>query len=438
MKTTDEIIIYANSLSKIYKLYNSKRDFIKEAFHPLRKLYHKKFHALKDISISLKKGEVLGIIGKNGSGKSTLLKILASIVTPSSGEYSCKGRVTALLELSGGFNRELTGIQNIIFLGGIYGFSRVEMTNKIKQILDFAEIGEYASQPIKSYSSGMYMRLAFSLAIHIEPDVLIVDEILAVGDARFKQKCLRKITEFKDDGKTIVLCSHSMETIKQFCTKAIWLNEGKIVEEGLPNSVTDHYNAFMVSHENTVFIDEISNKSVISSNNKETNKTPNKPTEIFWQDVSKLDSFGTGMNTIKYAGIININTTKNISTLKTNENIRILLHLAKTKMLKRPAIHLSLNNHLGIPVFKINSNIYKQPPRLNTNSETIISIDFIFPKIANGKYSFSLGILSLIDEREYIHWVNDALLIQVSNPDIRYKVGSQIVIDNVKIQTTIV
>lgn len=246
-----EIAISVNSLSKTYRLYDSKRDFIKEALHPLRKSYHKKFHALKNISFSVEKGEVLGIIGRNGSGKSTLLKILASIVTPSSGNCQCNGRVTALLELSGGFNVELTGIKNINFLGELQGFSKEEMKSLTKQILDFAEIGEYAYQPVRSYSSGMYMRLAFSLAIHVDPDILIIDEILAVGDIRFQNKCLNKIQEFKNEGKTIVLCSHSLETVKDFCTRAIWVHEGIIKEDGSPNIITDNYNAFMTSLEVT-------------------------------------------------------------------------------------------------------------------------------------------------------------------------------------------
>jgi len=246
-----EITISVSSLSKTYRLYNSKRDFIKEAFHPLRKSYHKNFHALKNISFLVQKGEVMGVIGKNGSGKSTLLKILASIVTPTSGEYNCKGRVTALLELSGGFNMELTGIKNINFLGELQGFSKDEMKSRTKQILDFAEIGEYANKPVKSYSSGMYMRLAFSLAIHVDPDILIIDEILAVGDIRFQKKCLRKIQKFKAEGKTIILCSHSLELVKDFCTRTIWIHEGNLKDDGSSKDVTNHYSTFMRTAEIT-------------------------------------------------------------------------------------------------------------------------------------------------------------------------------------------
>jgi len=240
-----DIVIKVKSLSKTYKLYKSKQDFLKEVISFGRKSYHNKFYALNNITFDIKKGEVLGVIGKNGSGKSTLLKILASVVTPTTGQYKCNGRITALLELSGGFNMELTGIRNVNFLGELQGFSKEDMKKRSQQILDFAEIGEYAYQPVKSYSSGMYMRLAFSLAIHVDPDILIIDEILAVGDLRFQEKCLRKIQDFKDMGKTIVLCSHSLETINDFCTRAIWIHEANLKEDGIPHKITKHYNDFM-------------------------------------------------------------------------------------------------------------------------------------------------------------------------------------------------
>ena len=240
-----EITISVDSLSKTYKLFDSKRDFIKEAFHPFRKRYHNKHHALKNISLKVTKGEIVGIIGRNGSGKSTLLKILASIVTPTSGTYQCKGRVAALLELSGGFNKDLTGIENIKFLGALQGYSKAEMAGLVKKILDFAEIGDYAYQPVKKYSSGMYMRLAFSLAINIDPDILIVDEVLAVGDLKFQKKCHSKIQEFKNEGKTIVICTHSLGTVRDFCSRAIWIHQGELLKDSSPKIVVNEYNAFM-------------------------------------------------------------------------------------------------------------------------------------------------------------------------------------------------
>ncbi len=240
-----EITISVNSLSKTYKLYDSKQDFIKEALHPFRKCYHNKYNALKNISFKVTKGEVVGIIGRNGSGKSTLLKVLASVVTPTSGTYQCKGRVAALLELNGGFNRDLSGVENIKFLGALQGFTRNEMEVRMKDIFDFAEIGEYIYQPVKTYSSGMYMRLAFSLAINIDPDTLIVDEVLAVGDLKFREKCYSRIEKFKNEGKTIVICTHDLNIVKDFCSRAIWIHKGKLMKDDEPIEVVKEYSSFM-------------------------------------------------------------------------------------------------------------------------------------------------------------------------------------------------
>lgn len=242
---TTPSVIKVTSLSKTYKLYHSHRDRIKELLHPLGKCYHQKYHALSNINISVQKGEVLGIIGQNGSGKSTLFKILTSVVTPTSGSYSCAGKVNALLELGGGFNKHISGIENLYFLGGLQGYKKREMKKRIPEILDFADIGIYADQPVNNYSSGMYIRLSFSMAINIDPEILIIDEALEVGDLRFQQKCFGKIKEFKNNGITMLLCSHNMETIREFCSRVIWLHEGKIMEQGDPVFVTSCYSAFM-------------------------------------------------------------------------------------------------------------------------------------------------------------------------------------------------
>jgi len=247
---TSKITININSVSKTFRLYDSKSDFVKELVHPLRKKFHKPYHALKDISFSVGEGEVVGIIGKNGSGKSTLLKILASVVTPTSGTFICKGRVAALLELGAGFDTELTGIQNIEFLGTLMGFPKNILKTKIKEIIKFAEIDEYANQPVRSYSSGMYMRLAFSLSVNIDPEILIIDEILAVGDIKFQQKSFNKIKNFKERGKTILLCTHDLNMVNDFCTRAIWIHNGIVKEDGNPKEITKHYNDFMILNNN--------------------------------------------------------------------------------------------------------------------------------------------------------------------------------------------
>lgn len=433
-----ETAISVNSLSKTYRLFKSKKDFVKEALHPLRKSYHKNFHALKDISFSVEKGEVLGIIGKNGSGKSTLLKILASVVTPTLGNYNCKGKVTALLDLHGGFNKELTGIQNINFLGVLQGYSKKEMSERIDQILDFAEIGEYAYQPVKSYSSGMYMRLAFSLAINIDPDILIVDEVLAVGDIKFQQKCYRKIQKFKDEGKTIVMCSQSIDAIRNFCTKTIWLHQGEIKENGAPAYVTDCYSVFMTSKETVI------PKKNLKQNNSKISSTIIKKFisnfgEMEWYDLKNCDSYGTKEASLKFASMINIDTNKSIRLFQGGENVKVLLYITEKLDINNPVVQLLCNGQFGSPIFKISSRDFQCQLGLEENKPAIITFEFTFPKIGNGHYTFSFGLLSFNQNiKQYHHWVHDALSIEVSNPNVKYQNGTPLVIENATIKTQLI
>lgn len=237
----EEIAIRINSLSKIYKLYDRPIDRLKETLSPRHKSYHKDFYALNDISLTIKKGETVGIIGKNGAGKSTLLKIITGVLSPSAGSVEINGRISSLLELGAGFNPEYTGIENIYLNGTIMGLSKEETDARLDDILAFADIGDFAYQPVKTYSSGMYVRLAFSVAINVKPDILIVDEALAVGDARFQLKCFKKLTQLKETDVTILFVSHSIEQIRSFCSKGILINEGKIIFEGDPKETGVKY-----------------------------------------------------------------------------------------------------------------------------------------------------------------------------------------------------
>ncbi|WP_419874604.1 ABC transporter ATP-binding protein [Candidatus Pristimantibacillus sp. PTI5] len=236
---SSEYAIEVRNLSKIYKLYEKATDRLKEALTPVGKKYHKDFGALKEVSFSLEKGEALGIIGKNGSGKSTLLKIITGVLTPSTGTVHVSGRISALLELGAGFNPEYTGLENIYLNGTIMGISKQEVDDRLEEILAFADIGEFINQPVKSYSSGMFARLAFAVAINVDPDILIVDEALAVGDIHFQAKCYRKFDEFKAQGKTILFVTHSLDSIIRYCTTAIVLNEGELISQGSPKEMVD-------------------------------------------------------------------------------------------------------------------------------------------------------------------------------------------------------
>lgn len=238
-------VICAEHLYKTYKLYENPKDRLKEAILPFSKKRHTEFNALSDISFSIEKGESVGIIGKNGSGKSTLLKILTGVITESSGKLKTTGRIAALIELGAGFNPEYTGIENIYLNAAIMGCSKAETDKKLQSILEFAEIGDFIYQPVKTYSSGMFVRLAFSVAIHVNPDILIVDEALAVGDYRFQAKCYNKFEELKEQGKTVLFVSHDIDAVRRFCTRAIWLDAGEMILDGDVRRVTSKYMEFI-------------------------------------------------------------------------------------------------------------------------------------------------------------------------------------------------
>ena len=260
-------VIEIKNISKIYNLYNKPSDRLKEALFS-RKSRHTEFAALNDVSFNVNKGEILGIIGKNGSGKSTILKIITSVLTPTSGECIVKGKIAALLELGAGFNMEYTGIENIYLNGQMIGFSKDEMDKKLQDIIDFADIGEHIYQPVKTYSSGMFARLAFSVAISVDPDILIVDEALSVGDVFFQNKCYRRFEEFREQGKTILFVTHDMGSVIRYCNRCVLLNAGKKVAEGKPQEMVDLYKRIMVGqwNENEESSEEAS--SIQSSNVK--------------------------------------------------------------------------------------------------------------------------------------------------------------------------
>lgn len=233
--------IEVDGLTKIYRLYNSPKDRLKELISPGGKKYHREFYALRDLSLRVETGETIGIIGENGSGKSTLLKILTGIIRPTSGTVSVNGRVSSLLELGAGFNPEFTGRDNVYMNGALLGFSRKEMDRRFPEIASFADIGEFIEQPVRTYSSGMYMRLAFSAAVNIDPDILIVDEILSVGDEDFQSKCRQKIQDLRKRGKTVLLVSHDMFTVENICSRTYLLDHGARVTEGKPRDVISTY-----------------------------------------------------------------------------------------------------------------------------------------------------------------------------------------------------
>lgn len=246
----DQVAIKVDCVSKFYKLYDKPSDRLKETF--LRGKYHREFYALQGISFEIKRGETVGILGKNGSGKSTLLKLITGVVSPSAGQMQIRGRIAALLELGAGFNPEFTGIENIYMNGTIMGYTKAQMDGKLEDILSFADIGDFAYQPVKMYSSGMFARLAFAVNSNIDPDILIVDEALSVGDMFFQAKCIDRMKRMMDDGVTVLFVSHDTAAVKSLCKRGILLNKGKLLLDSAVDAVVEEYFNLKVQGEQTV------------------------------------------------------------------------------------------------------------------------------------------------------------------------------------------
>ena len=241
--------ISVSHVSKVYKLYDRPIDRLKETISPSHKVYHRDFNALHDISFDVEKGSTVGIIGTNGSGKSTILKIITGVLSPTSGEVHTDGSISALLELGAGFNPDYTGIENIYMNGTMMGFDREEMDRRLQDILDFADIGDFVYQPVKTYSSGMFVRLAFALAINVEPDILIVDEALSVGDVFFQSRCYRRMEEIREKGTTILMVTHDMGSVMKYCESVIILNKGEMVAQGEPHAMVDLYKKILAGRD---------------------------------------------------------------------------------------------------------------------------------------------------------------------------------------------
>ena len=239
-----DIAIKVSHVYKIFKLYYDKANTLKEKilfFSRKNKSKDSILHVLNDINLTIKKGESVALIGTNGSGKSTLLKLMTKIIYPNKGKITTNGKLTSLLELGAGFHDDFTGRENIYFNASIFGLTKKEIDEKVDEIIEFSELQEFIDNPVRTYSSGMYMRLAFSVAINVQADILLIDEILAVGDQHFQEKCFNKLKELKESGKTIVIVTHSMNQVKQFCDRAIWLYKGNVKMDGNVDQVLEEY-----------------------------------------------------------------------------------------------------------------------------------------------------------------------------------------------------
>lgn len=365
-------MIKIEGISKKFKRYHSPADRLKEML--FRQQYHRDFIALDNISFEVGDGQILGIIGQNGAGKSTLLKILSGVVIPDSGKIRIDGKVTGLLELGTGFNAEMTGIENIFMNGTFIGMTNEEIERKKQMIIDFSELGDFINEPIKTYSSGMTMRLAFSIAIHADPTCFLVDEALSVGDAYFQQKCMRKIHEFRTDGGSIIFVSHDMNAIKVLCDTAIFLDNGRVIESGDPKNVVDLYQNMMLKkmHQG------------------------DQPVQI---QVNKIKKENTLKNSGISTGEVELVSFKicndygeEISYIESEKVIKISYQIKALKDLDDPHYGLMIRNNLGLSIFETNTYCMKmKPEKISKNQIAEVTWAMYFPLQA-GTYSFSVGV----------------------------------------------
>ncbi|OFY47401.1 MAG: hypothetical protein A2W85_01695 [Bacteroidetes bacterium GWF2_41_31] len=380
-----DLAIKVSSLSKVYPLYNTPRDRLKEALHPKRKKYHHDFYALKDLSFEIRKGDTVGIIGQNGSGKSTLLKILSNVLSPSEGSYVVNGNVSSLLELGTGFNPELTGIENVYFNGTLLGFTREEMDTKIEDILNFADIGEFVKQPVKTYSSGMFVRLAFAVAVQVDPDILIIDEALSVGDARFQVKSMNRMLKLVEGGKTVIFVSHDTGAVKSLCKRAILLEKGKIIKDADASSVVDHYSNMMLNEMHQGDDDLLVPVSVEINNELLENFEENEVPVMLGENsinTGEIDLISTGFYNSK---------KQRVEIITSEEDITLGFKIKVKADFADPHYGFMIKNRLGLSAFETNTycmNINTAPLKKNDT----VSVEFLMNfNLSPGLYSLTFG-----------------------------------------------
>lgn len=388
--------IVISHVSKVYKLYKNPQDRVKEALSFTGKNYHNDFCALSDISFSVKRGTTLGIIGRNGAGKSTLLKLITGVATPTTGTIETNGTISALLELGTGFNPEYNGYENIYLNGTMRGFSKEQMDEKLDEIISFADIGEYINQPVKTYSSGMFARLAFSVMISFKPDILIVDEALSVGDIFFQQKCNTYMKE-KMKGVTKLLVTHDMNSIANMADHVILLDKGKILQEGKPLEVIESYLKIM---HNTVFAKKQSNEprkefGIPSAPTQENDsKDPaEKKAEILngWTWITQDDIGGAGEVKIE-ACKIEINNVS-ASIVKPGDKVKILLRLASEKDAGNLIIGYTFKDKFGNSIFAQNTlGEHIKVENVKKDKKYVAAIGFHWPEVREGDYFLTMGI----------------------------------------------
>jgi len=377
----NDTAIIIEEVGKTYRLYKKPSDRAKEALDPRRKKYHHDFHALSDVYLIVNQGETVGILGRNGSGKSTLLKILTGVTSQTEGEVQVKGKVAALLELGAGFNPDMTGMENIYLNGTMQGIGKDEITALVPSIVEFADIGEFIDQPVKTYSSGMFVRLAFALAINVDPDILIVDEALSVGDIYFQAKCYRKFEEFKKAGKTILFVTHDMNSVLKYCDRAMVLDHGIKIGEGTAKEMVDLYK-----------------RTVAGANGaKEERSIQTMPADRLWRDKVVVNSsaldYGDGRIKIIDFGAFDENGGL-AQSIQKGSGFSIRMRLTVHSEVPDPIFAMTIKDVKGNELTGTNSKLEMRDPGPVFPGDEFV-VEFRSPMLLQGgQYLISLGCTS--------------------------------------------
>ncbi len=406
----DNIIIRIENITKKYDLYVNPKDRFREAVGIRKRKLHSDFCALNDISFDVQRGETVGIVGTNGSGKSTLLKIITGVLKPTQGKVSVEGRISALLELGAGFNQEYTGLENIYLNGRMMGYSKKEMENRVPAIVNFAEIGEFINQPVKTYSSGMFARLAFAVAINVEPDILIVDEALSVGDLFFQNKCFRKFEELKRKNVTILFVSHDISSVRQMCSRVLWIEKGRQIIFEKSDKVCDMY-MDMQRIDMNAFYEEVKHEDnqYLVGNNK--NNGVNFP-KVSWKD-SSIQSEKVRIESV----FIMDKHNKMVNSMEVNYKYAFHVVVKLMEDMNELIIGVIVENNKGIPLYDVNNYINaKRVIKAGRGQIIEVIFEFELPKIMKGNYLLSAAVAQGTQSNHVmLTWLHGVQEIEVVN-----------------------
>ena len=411
-KEEKEIAIEIKNLTKEYKMYPTKKDRLIEAVFPGAQR-HGTFRAMDNLNLEVKKGEILGILGKNGAGKSTLLKMVTGVVTPTSGEIITKGKISSLLELGTAFNMELTGIENIYQHGQVMGLTNEQIEERKQEIIDFADIGEHLYQPVKTYSSGMFARLAFSCAINVDPEILIVDEVLSVGDMAFQLKCFKKFDQFKKAGKTILFVTHSITDVLKNCTRTIIINSGKKIFDGGVKEGVERYKKIIVGLDESIQPEKEEKKKISIEGDFKKEKAKNTWKSHFNQNNNIIE-YGNGQAEVIDYGIFDENGNY-LQSIDNAKNVILKSKIRFNDTINEPIFTMTLKDFNGLEVCGTNTLIEKIATGKFKKGD-IVEVSFKTRlRVAPNKYtlSFSCTHFKPNGELEVLSRKYDALLVEI-------------------------